>query len=88
MPLARGPDGRLGVAAAGSGRRMHVTFNVTTTRRRQLPPLGGAGRGDAGARGVRSASAISDVSQDRAHGMSFPRGALSHRDFARGGGRP
>lgn len=29
MPLARGPDGRLGVAAAGSG-GMTVTFNVTS----------------------------------------------------------
>ncbi len=31
MPLRRGPDGRLGVAAAGSGARaMSVTINVTT----------------------------------------------------------
>jgi phage-related minor tail protein len=29
MPLARGPDGRLGVAASGSG-AIAVTFNVTT----------------------------------------------------------
>ncbi len=31
MPLARGPDGRLGVAAGGTGGgATHVTFNVTT----------------------------------------------------------
>lgn len=31
MPLARGPDGRLGVAAQGGGSPVHVTFNVTAT---------------------------------------------------------
>ncbi len=30
LPLARGPDGRLGVAAAGSGSGVAITFNVTT----------------------------------------------------------
>ncbi|MDP2121742.1 MAG: phage tail tape measure protein [Hoeflea sp.] len=30
LPLSRGPDGRLGVAAGGSGQAVHVTFNVTT----------------------------------------------------------
>ena len=30
MPLARGPDGRLGVAAAGAAGGVNVTFNVTT----------------------------------------------------------
>lgn len=30
MPLRRGPDGRLGVAAAGGGRPVNVTFNVST----------------------------------------------------------
>lgn len=30
MPLTRGPDGRLGVAAQGGGRPVNVTFNVTT----------------------------------------------------------
>ena len=30
MPLARGPDGRLGVAAAGAGGGVNVTFNVST----------------------------------------------------------
>ena len=30
MPLTRGPDGRLGVAAQGSGAGVNVTFNVTT----------------------------------------------------------
>jgi len=30
MPLARGPDGRLGVAASGAGAGVNVTFNVTT----------------------------------------------------------
>lgn len=30
MPLTRGPDGRLGVAAQGGGRAVNVTFNVTT----------------------------------------------------------
>jgi phage-related minor tail protein len=30
MPLARGPDGRLGVAAAGAGNGVNVTFNVST----------------------------------------------------------
>jgi phage-related minor tail protein len=29
LPLARGPDGRLGVRAGGGG-DMHITFNVTT----------------------------------------------------------
>jgi phage-related minor tail protein len=29
MPLARGPDGRLGVAASGTG-GVHVTFNIAT----------------------------------------------------------
>lgn len=30
LPLARGPDGRLGVAASGTGGNVTVTFNVTT----------------------------------------------------------
>lgn len=30
LPLARGPDGRLGVAASGGGGNINVTFNVTT----------------------------------------------------------
>lgn len=30
MPLTRGPDGRLGVAAQGSGGGVNVTFNVTS----------------------------------------------------------
>ncbi|RME13812.1 MAG: phage tail tape measure protein [Alphaproteobacteria bacterium] len=30
MPLRRGPDGRLGVQAAGGGRPVNVTINVTT----------------------------------------------------------
>ncbi len=30
MPLTRGADGRLGVAAQGGGTPVHVTFNVTT----------------------------------------------------------
>lgn len=30
MPLTRGADGRLGVAAAGGGRAVNVTFNVST----------------------------------------------------------
>jgi hypothetical protein len=30
MPLARGPDGRLGVQAGGGGRSVAVTINVTT----------------------------------------------------------
>lgn len=30
MPLARGPDGRLGVQAGGGGRPVHVTVNVQT----------------------------------------------------------
>ena len=30
LPLARGPDGRLGVAATGGGGNVSVTFNVTT----------------------------------------------------------
>ena len=30
MPLARGPDGRLGVAAQGGGGGVSVTFNVTS----------------------------------------------------------
>lgn len=31
LPLTRGPDGRLGVAAAGGGSGVNVTFNVTAT---------------------------------------------------------
>lgn len=31
MPLARGPDGRLGVAASGAGSGVHVTFNVSAS---------------------------------------------------------
>ena len=31
MPLTRGADGRLGVAAQGGGSPIHVTFNVTAT---------------------------------------------------------
>jgi phage-related minor tail protein len=30
MPLARGPDGRLGIKADGGQRALNVTFNVTT----------------------------------------------------------
>lgn len=30
LPLARGPDGRLGVASGDHARPIHVTFNVTT----------------------------------------------------------
>jgi phage-related minor tail protein len=30
MPLARGPDGRLGVRAEGGARPVSVTFNITT----------------------------------------------------------
>lgn len=30
MPLSRGPDGRLGVASAGSARPVNVTFNIST----------------------------------------------------------
>ena len=30
MPLQRGPDGKLGVAAAGGGGAMNVTFNIQT----------------------------------------------------------
>lgn len=30
MPLRRGADGRLGIAAAGGGRAVNVTFNVST----------------------------------------------------------
>ena len=30
LPLRRGPDGRLGVSAAGGGDAVNVTFNVTT----------------------------------------------------------
>ena len=30
MPLARGPDGRLGVRSGGGGRPMSVTVNVST----------------------------------------------------------
>lgn len=30
MPLRRGPDGKLGVAAAGGGGGVHVTFNIQT----------------------------------------------------------
>ena len=31
MPLARGPDGRLGVVASGGGTPINVTFNVSAT---------------------------------------------------------
>ncbi len=31
MPLARGPDGRLGVAGGGQGSSVNVVFNVTAT---------------------------------------------------------
>ena len=30
MPLARGPDGRLGVAASGGGRSVNVVVNIAT----------------------------------------------------------
>ena len=30
MPLSRGPDGRLGIAASGGGQPVNVTFNVST----------------------------------------------------------
>ncbi len=30
MPLARGPDGRLGVRSGGGGRPLSVTVNVST----------------------------------------------------------
>ncbi|TQM94289.1 phage tail tape measure protein [Roseinatronobacter monicus] len=30
MPLSRGPDGRLGVRAAGGGGAVHVSFNIQT----------------------------------------------------------
>jgi len=30
LPLARGADGRLGVAGAGSGGAVNIVFNVTT----------------------------------------------------------
>jgi len=30
MPLSRGPDGRLGVAASGGGRAVQITMNIST----------------------------------------------------------
>ena len=48
LPLARGPDGRLGVAARGRRRRCrHLQRDDAGCR--ELPALGDAGRGDAGA---------------------------------------
>ena len=38
LPLARGPDGRLGVRGGGAP-ALNVTFNVTDARRGELPPL-------------------------------------------------
>ena len=39
MPLARGPDGRLGVRAGARRRSVNVTVNITTPRCRKLPPV-------------------------------------------------
>ncbi len=36
LPLARGPDGRLGVAGGGGGGTVNVTFNVTATDARSF----------------------------------------------------
>lgn len=41
LPLSRGPDGRLGVAAGGAAPAVHVTFNVTT------PDVAGFARSEA-----------------------------------------
>lgn len=41
LPLARGPDGRLGVQASGGGRAITINFNVTT------PDAGGFRRSEA-----------------------------------------
>lgn len=30
MPLARGPDGKLGVRAGGGGQAVNITMNITT----------------------------------------------------------
>ena len=54
MPLARGPDGRLGVRSSAGGRPMSVTVNVSTPdaesfRRSEAQVSGGARpRGGAG----------------------------------------
>ena len=42
MPLARGADGRLGVATQGGGSAVHVTFNMIDTGRHILPQIRGS----------------------------------------------
>ena len=49
MPLTRGADGRLGVAAQG-GRGSNVVVNIAANGRRELPTIGGAGIFRPGAR--------------------------------------
>ena len=51
MPLARGPDGRLGVAAQGRRRRRQRDVQRDDAGRGEFPALGDAGGGHAGARG-------------------------------------
>src|SRR4051794_35342594 len=72
MPLARGPDGRLGVSAAGERAPGAGDGQHRDARRRQLPPLRGAGRGSAGAGGGAWAAGVVTFTSPGGRGRVAP----------------
>ena len=92
MPLARGPDGRLGVRAGGGGRPVSVTVNIAAgdveSFRRSETQVAAAS--PAPWRAASGACEREAFAQHRgsAHGIRFPRGPFSPRRRLRQPRRP